>query len=79
MPENKCPACQMADEKTTHRSDGEKKKLINRLNRIEGQIRGIRILHGYSDSVSRRQCRRQCIQQRIDQPPYAYLRGARYP
>ena len=42
MPENKCPACQMADEKTTHRSDGEKKKLINRLNRIEGQIRGIR-------------------------------------
>ncbi len=32
----------MADEKTTHRSDGEKKKLINRLNRIEGQIRGIR-------------------------------------
>lgn len=29
-------------EKTTTRSDEEKKKLIHRLNRIEGQIRGIR-------------------------------------
>ena len=29
-------------EKTTVRSDDEKKKLINRLSRIEGQIRGIR-------------------------------------
>ena len=28
--------------KTTSRDDGERKKLINRLNRIEGQIRGIR-------------------------------------
>ena len=28
--------------KTTDRSDEERKKLINRLNRIEGQIRGIR-------------------------------------
>ena len=28
--------------KTTARSDGERKKLIHRLNRIEGQIRGIR-------------------------------------
>lgn len=28
--------------KTTERSEAEKKKLINRLNRIEGQIRGIR-------------------------------------
>lgn len=28
--------------KTTHRSEGERKKLIHRLNRIEGQIRGIR-------------------------------------
>lgn len=28
--------------KTTHRSEEERKKLIHRLNRIEGQIRGIR-------------------------------------
>ncbi len=33
--ENDCP-------KKTFRSDEERKKLINRLNRIEGQIRGIR-------------------------------------
>ena len=29
-------------EKTTSRSEEERKKLINRMNRIEGQIRGIR-------------------------------------
>ena len=29
-------------EKDTHRTDEEKKKLINRLSRIEGQVRGIR-------------------------------------
>ncbi len=34
----KCCSC----EKNTHRTDEEKKKLINRLNRIEGQVRGIR-------------------------------------
>ncbi|MBO4408468.1 MAG: metal-sensing transcriptional repressor [Clostridiales bacterium] len=28
--------------KSKHRSDGDKKRLISRLNRIEGQIRGIR-------------------------------------
>lgn len=28
--------------KTTHRTDEERKKLIHRLNRIEGQIRGLR-------------------------------------
>lgn len=33
-----CKCC----EKTTDRSEEERKKLINRLNRIEGQIRGIR-------------------------------------
>lgn len=36
---NKC-CCEC--HKTTERLDDEKKKLINRLNRIEGQIRGIR-------------------------------------
>ena len=35
---NSCECC----EKMTERSDEERKKLINRLNRIEGQIRGIR-------------------------------------
>ncbi len=33
-----CDCC----EKTTDRTDEERKKLVNRLNRIEGQIRGIR-------------------------------------
>lgn len=41
MSEKKCPACEES-EKSTHRSEEEKKKLIHRLNRIEGQIRGIR-------------------------------------
>lgn len=39
MTEEKCCSC---CEKTTERSELERKKLINRLNRIEGQIRGIR-------------------------------------
>lgn len=30
--------------KTTERTDDEKKKLINRLSRLEGQIRGIRAM-----------------------------------
>ena len=36
--EEKCEFCH----KTKERSDDEYKKLINRLNRIEGQIRGIK-------------------------------------
>lgn len=36
--EKKCECCA----KTTDRSEIERKKLINRLNRIEGQIRGIK-------------------------------------
>lgn len=39
MSEEKCCSC---CEKTTERTDDERKKLINRLSRIEGQIRGIR-------------------------------------
>lgn len=38
----KCGCC----EKMIRRNDQEKKKLINRLNRIEGQIRGIRGMVG---------------------------------
>lgn len=37
---NKC--CETTSDKTTMRSEDERRKLINRLNRIEGQIRGIR-------------------------------------
>ncbi len=40
MTENKKCACCCS--KTTARSDEERKKLMNRLSRIEGQIRGIR-------------------------------------
>ncbi len=34
--------CNCCSHKTKQRSDDEFKKLINRLNRIEGQVRGIR-------------------------------------
>ena len=37
MPEKKCPHCRTKD-----RSEEEIKDLITRLNRVEGQIRGIR-------------------------------------
>ena len=40
--EEKCCNCFIHDKKT--RSDDEKKALINRLSRIEGQIRGIRAM-----------------------------------
>ena len=33
-----CPHC----ERKTHRDEAERKSLINRLNRIEGQVRGIK-------------------------------------
>lgn len=39
MDENKCCCC---GEKSTERSAAERTRLIHRLNRIEGQIRGIR-------------------------------------
>ena len=39
MPDKEICGCY---EKTTDRSEEERKKLIHRLNRIEGQIRGIR-------------------------------------
>ena len=38
MDKEQCPACG----RRTERSDEQKKKLANRLSRIEGQIRGIR-------------------------------------
>ena len=41
---NECKCCSedASSGRTTQRSEDEKKKLINRLSRIEGQIRGIR-------------------------------------
>ena len=36
--ETGCPAC----EKQTERSEEQKKKLLNRLSRLEGQVRGVR-------------------------------------
>ena len=41
MDNEKCNKC-MKCNKSTHRSDEEKKKIIKRLNIIEGQIRGIK-------------------------------------
>ena len=38
MGENKCPCCV----KHKHREEKEYKDLLNRLNRIEGQVRGVR-------------------------------------
>ena len=38
MPEKKCACC----EKKTGRAEEERRRLINRLSRIEGQIRGIK-------------------------------------
>ena len=34
--------CSSDDEKLTYRTEDEKKALVNRLNRIEGQIRGLK-------------------------------------
>ncbi len=39
MEENTCPCC--AKKKHTPRSEEEKKKLVNRVSRIEGQLKGI--------------------------------------
>ncbi|MBQ3817457.1 MAG: metal-sensing transcriptional repressor [Clostridia bacterium] len=40
---DKCNCCENSELcKITQRTEGEKKRLINRLNRIEGQIRGIK-------------------------------------
>ncbi len=58
--------------KTKHRSDEEQKKLTHRLNRIEGQVRGLRemlqkgrLLPGYPDPGLRRQRRPQQLQQEL--------------
>ncbi|MBQ0078701.1 MAG: metal-sensing transcriptional repressor [Eubacterium sp.] len=42
MEENKNCCCHCQSDKTTDRSEEEYKKLMNRLSRIEGQIKGIK-------------------------------------
>ena len=42
MDEHQC--CCGSTEKTTQRSDDEKRKLLNRLKRIEGQVRGLQAM-----------------------------------
>ena len=51
--ENKC-CCNLESNKKTIRNESEKKKLINRLSRIEGQIRGIKNMlesDGYCNDI----------------------------
>ncbi len=40
--QNECPACAGAEPRHKHRDEKEEKELMTRLNRIEGQIRGIK-------------------------------------
>ena len=42
MSENKTETCCCGSEKTTVRTEEQKKKLLNRLSRLEGQVRGVR-------------------------------------
>ncbi len=51
--EESCPVCQ-GDERKSHHSEKTVRELINRMNRIEGQIRGIKGMierHVYCDDV----------------------------
>jgi DNA-binding FrmR family transcriptional regulator len=51
---DKCGKCCAQNERSTHRSDEEKKELTKRLNIIEGQVRGINqmiALDRYCDDV----------------------------
>ena len=72
--------------KKKERSKGEAKKLINRLNRIEGQVRGDqenagtgRILYGYFDPSFRGERGIEQLQQRIAGRTYPHLCGRRHP
>jgi CsoR family transcriptional regulator, copper-sensing transcriptional repressor len=56
--EKSCPVCQtmleQGSERTSHHSDKTIRELMNRMNRIEGQIRGIKGMierHTYCDDV----------------------------
>ena len=43
MEKHQC-CCGTGTEKTTQRSEEEKRKLLNRLKRIEGQVRGLQAM-----------------------------------
>lgn len=67
--------------KTKERSEKEYKDLIHRLNRIEGQVRGIKsmvekkcLLPGYTDTDSRRYRCSQQLQPHPSFQPYPHLR-----
>jgi len=56
--EKSCPVCQgtlrEGSERTSHHSDKTIRELVNRMNRIEGQVRGIKGMiekHTYCDDV----------------------------
>ena len=73
---HQCEACHKHKERTPE----EMKALINRLNRIEGQVRGIRgILPGYSHAGRRNVRRPQRVHQGAACQPYPHLRGGGYP
>ena len=68
--------------KTKERSEAEYKKLVNRLNRIEGQIRGIKgmlekrcLLYRYSDSGVCGECGTEWILKRVAGESYPNMCG----
>lgn len=72
--------------KTKHRSDEEQKKLTHRLNRIEGQVRGLREMlqkDAYCPDiliqVSAVSAAPQQLQQGAAGHPHPYLRGRWHP
>ena len=77
---HQCEACHKHKERTPE----EMKALINRLNRIEGQVRGIRyggeqrVLPGYSHAGRRNVRRPQRVHQGTACQPYTQLRGGGY-
>lgn len=79
--------CCCCHQKTKHRSPEEQRSLINRLSRIEGQVRGLRdmlqkgcllALDIFGAGVSGERGAEQ-LQQGAAGYPYPYLRGRRHP
>ena len=72
--------------KTKERAPEEVKKLLNRLSRIEGQIRGHpghggegRLLPGHPHPVRRGHRGHECLQPGSAGQPHPHLRGQRHP
>ena len=69
--------CCCCHQKTKHRSPEEQRSLINRLSRIEGQVRGLRDMlqkDAYCTDILAEQ-----LQQGAAGYPYPHLRGRRHP